>query len=177
MAEEKTENAEAGTEPAKKKFPIKTLLILVGVLVLEIVTVLVAFALSGGPAPVQADHKAAQLANDNNKEVEELVVEDRFANSRRGDVYLYDTEIYLVVQKKHQTLVQEKLKSESAQIHADIAGIFRRADPTFMNEDSLQTLTRQIKGVLDDRFGTDSDGKTKVQRILITRCTPYRIDS
>ena len=176
MADEKNENTEGGKEPAKKSFPVKTILILVGVLVLELVTVLVAFSMAGGPEPVQADHQAAKLADDNNKEVEELVVEDRFSNSRRGDVYLYDTEIYLVVKKKHQTHVQEQLKAQSAQVHADIATIFRRADPTFMHEDELQTLSRQIKGVLDDRFGKDADGQPKILRILITRCTEYRIE-
>jgi hypothetical protein len=177
MADEKNESDAAKTEGTKKKFPLKTLMMLGGVLLLEIITVLVAFTMAGGPAPVAADHTGANLlVDDGNKEAEELVIEERFANSRRGDVYLYDSEIYVVIRKKHQDKVKADLKSMSAQIHSDILTIFRRADPTFMHEDELQTLSRQIKAAMDNRLGTDADGEPIVRRVLITRCTEYRID-
>lgn len=179
MADDK--NAKETATPAdaapKKKFPLKTLLMLAGVLLLEVVTIFVAFTMAGGPAPVSADHTGANLlVDDGNKEAEELVIEDRFANSRRGDVYLYDTEIYVVTKKKHQEKVKADLKSMSAQVHSDMLTIFRRADPNFMHEDELQTLSRQIKAALDARIGRDADGEPIVRRVLITRCTEYRID-
>ncbi len=177
MADEKNENVAAGAEGTKKKFPLKTLLMLGGVLLLEVVTVFVAFTLAGGPEPASAGHAGANmLVDDGNAEVEELVIEERFANSRRGDVYLYDSEIYVVVRKRHQNKIQADLKAMSAQIHSDILTIFRRADPTFMHEDELQTLSRQIKAALDNRIGSDADGAPIVRRVLITRCTEYRID-
>jgi hypothetical protein len=182
MADEKkapeTKPADAPAAP-KKRFPLKMLLALGGVLLLEVVTVVVVFALAGGPKTVSADQShtgAAALAEDGNKETEELVIQDRFANSRRGDVYLYDTEVYVVVRKRHQEKVKEQLKGMSAQIHADIATIFRRADPSFMHEDELQILSRQIKAALDLRFGPDPAGEPIVLRVLMTKCTEYRID-
>lgn len=162
--------------PPRRRLPLKTLLVLAGILALEIVTVTIAFMMAGGPAPVSAHQGADPLADDGNKESEELVIEDRFANSRRGDVYLYDSEIYVVVRKRHQAKVKEQLKNMSAQIHADIATIFRRADPSFMHEDALQTLCRQIKAALDVRFGVDTAGEPVVIRVLMTRCTEHRLD-
>jgi hypothetical protein len=178
MADDKKEvdPKAAATAPAKK-FPLKVVLTLVGVLALEVVTVFVAFSMAGGPAPVSADHKGAgTLVDDGNAEAEELVIEDRFANSRRGDVYLYDAEIFVVVRKKHQEKVKGQIKSMSAQLHADLATIFRRADPSFRHEDELQTLTRQEKAALDQRLGKDAEGEPVVLRALITRCTEYRVD-
>lgn len=177
MADDKNEDANKPVEPPKKRFPLKTLIMLVGVLLMEVITVVVAFSLAGGPEPVSADHTGANtLVEDGNKEAEELVIEDRFANSRRGDVYLYDAEIFVVVRKKHQEKVKNDLKSMSAQVHSDILTIFRRADPSFMHEDELQTLSRQIKSALDARLGVDADGQPIVRRVLMTRCTEYRID-
>lgn len=179
MSHDKHE-AEAG-KPAeaapKKKFSMKLMLMLGGVLLLEVVTVMVAFSMAGGPKPVSADHADAhKMVDDSNNEAEELVIEDRFANSRRGDVYLYDTQIFVVVRKKHQEKVKSDLKTMAAQVHTDILTIFRRADPSFMHEDELQTLSRQIKSALDSRLGRDGEGQPIVQRVLITRCTEYRVD-
>lgn len=178
MADEKKEPEAKPTDAApKKKFPLKMLLTLGGVLLLEVVTVLVVFMIAGGPKPVSAEHSGiGALVDDGNKETEELVIEDRFANSRRGDVYLYDTQIYVVVKQKHREKVKEQLKSMAAQIQSDIATIFRRADPSYMHEDELQILSRQIKAALDQRIGPDPAGDPIVQRVLMTKCTEYRID-
>lgn len=178
MADEKAKadaSAPAEAPAAKKKIP-KTALFVVAILLLEAVTVVITFSMSGGPATAKADRQIAALVDDSNQQVEELVLEDKFPNSRRGDVYLYDTQIYAVVRKKHQEKVKEQVKGMSAQIHADLGTVFRRADPSFMHEDELQTLTRQIKAVLDERFGRDPEGEPIIQRIVITKCTEYRIE-
>lgn len=168
MAEEQIQE-----ETPKRKLNLKTLIILGVVLFLEVATVLLTFVLAGGPNPAAADRAAAVAADKSNQEVEELVIQGRFANSKRGDVYLYDTEIYVVVLRKHQEKVQEQLKRLSAQMNKDIGDIFRRAEPSFMHEDELQTLTRQVKEVLDERLGPDAEGESLVKRVLITRCIEY----
>jgi flagellar basal body-associated protein FliL len=176
MAEETTKEVQGSEAAPSKKKGLKTMLILAGVLVLEAATVVVTFMVSGGPKPAAAEHNSALIIDDSKKEAEELVIQDRFPNSRRGENYLYDTEIYLVTRRQHQPKVQEKLKAMSATIHAEIATVFRRADPSYMHEDDLQTLSRQIKGVLDEKFGKDADGEPIVLRVVITRCVEYRID-
>ena len=163
--------------PKKRAFSLKTLLILAAVLLLEVATAVVAFMLAGGPNEVQADRTGAMAAEQGEKQVEELVIEDRFANSKRGKVYVYDTEIYITIKMKHQEQVQNQLKTMSAQVHADMLTIFRRADPSYMHEDALLTLKRQIKAALDERLGNDAEGKSVVLKVVITRCTPYRADS
>ncbi len=171
MAEEQvTEVAEP-----KKKLPIKTLMVIVVVLLLEMVTAIVAYMMAGGPDETMADRQGAALVDDGTAPVEQLVVEERFANSKQGAVYLYDTQIYIQIQKKHQPKAEEMLKNMSATISADIHTIFRRAEPSYMHEDALQTLTRQIKEVLDKHL-VDEEKKSMVQKVLITRCTEYRAD-
>ena len=163
-------------EAAPRKLNFRTLLILAVVLLLEVGTVVVTFLIAGGPSPAQADRSAALDAERANRPVEELVIQARFENSKRGDQYLYDTEIYVIVKQRNREHVKEQIKSMSARIHADVAAIFRRAEPSYMHEDELQTLGRQIKGMLDEMLGKDAEGESVVQRVLITRCTEYRAD-
>lgn len=171
MAEEKV--TEVG-EP-KKKLPIKTLLVIVAVLTLELVTAVVAYMMAGGPGDAVADRPGASIVDDGTKTVEQLVVEERFANSKQGGVFLYDTQIYIQIQQKNQAKAEEMLKNMSASISADIHTIFRRAEPSYMHEDALQTLTRQIKEVLDKHL-VDAEKKSMVEKVLITRCVEYRAD-
>ncbi len=181
MADEKAKADEAAPgdgqpAPKKKKLP-KAVLLLGAILLLEGVTVAVTFSMAGGPSAAHADrHGATAAADESNKDMEELVLEDKFPNSRRGDVYLYDTQIFAVVRKKHHDKVKEQVKGMTAQIRSDVATVFRRADPSFMHEDELQTLTRQIKAVLDERFGRDAEGQPIIQRVVITKCTEFRIE-
>lgn len=162
-------------EAPKKKLPIKTLLVIGAVLALELVTAIVAYMMAGGPGDAVADRAGAQLVDDGTKAVEQLVVEERFANSKQGAVFLYDTQIYIQIQKKNQPKAEEMLKNMSATISADIHTIFRRAEPSYMHEDALQTLTRQIKEVLDKHL-FDEEKKSMVEKVLITRCVEYRAD-
>lgn len=169
------EEAIAAVEEPKKKLPIKTLIIIVVVLMLELVTAIVAYMMAGGPGDVMADRTGASIVDDGTEPVEQLVVEERFPNSKQGAVFLYDTQIYIQVQKKFQPKAEGILKGMNASISADIATIFRRAEPSYMHEDALQTLTRQVKEVLDKRL-VDEEKKSMVEKVLITRCTEYRAD-
>lgn len=175
MAEAHADNEKADA-PQKRRVSLKTALILAAVLLIEVATVGLTFMLAGGPAKVQAERGGAIGGNSAEREVEELIIQDRFANSKRGDVYLYDTQIYAVVKKKHLEQVQTQLKEQSAQVQHDIAVVFRRAEPSYMHEDELQTLSRQIHRVLSERFGKDENGDSVLKKVLITRCTEYRAD-
>ncbi len=183
MADKKKEapaKGEAKTEAApeaKKGFPLKTLLIIVAALLLEAGAIAGAFMLTGGPATVNADPAAQDAAAFAEQPVEELVVEDKFQNTRTGRTYLYDTQIYIVVKRKNQTQTKSLLKEKSAQISADITTIFRRAEPAHLLEPSLATLQRQIKAALDNRVGRDAEtGESIIQEVLITKCTQFRAD-
>lgn len=180
MAEKAAANATPApaeaAAPAKKKFPLKTLLILAAVLLLEGLAITAVFMLGGGPAKLEASGAAEDAAALAEKPVEELVIEERFQNTRTGRTYLYDTQVYILVRTKHQEQVKEKLESRKAQISSDIATIFRRAEPSHLLEPTLATLQRQIKASLDELFGKDEQGKEIVEKVLITKCTQIRVD-
>lgn len=167
MAEDtKQEAAETG-----KKFPMKTLLIMVGIVVIEGAAISAAFLVAGGPSDVNADGLAIDAAVEAEKPVEVLVVSDKFQNTRSGKIYLYDTEIYIVIRQKHKEKLDGDLESMSAAISTDIATIYRRAEPAHLTEPTLATLTRQIKSTLDNRFKKDEKGDSIVQEVLIRKCT------
>jgi len=176
MAKEPTKTEAAKPEAAApagaagKKSSLKVLLMVAVVLVLEGGTVGVTIMLSGSPAKVEGHGPTPDLAAEENKLVEDLVVKDRFANQRTGRTYLYDTEIFITVRAKDNPKVKEKVESMQAQLSTEIATIFRRAEPAHLLEPTLATLTRQVKAALDERLGKDAEGKPVVQEVLIRKC-------
>ena len=179
MAEQQA--APAAEKPAeaapKKGMPMKTILIMVVVLIIEGLAISGAFMFSGKPAAVHAEGLAKDAAADGLVPVEKLVIADKFQNNRSGKTYLYDTEIWIVVQKRNEDKVDEQLEAMSAQIASDIATIFRRAEPAHLLEPTLATITRQIMASLDDRIGRDAESKSLVQEVLMKKCIQYRVDS
>jgi len=172
MAEKKAE-----TETPAKKLPLKTLLILAAVLLIEGLAITGAFMVAGKPASVKADGAAADEVSIKEQPVEELVVSEKFQNSVTGRTYLYDTEIFIVVRRKHQDRVKVKLEEMQARITTEIATIFRRADSKHLEEPTLATITRQVKSSLDELLGRDvASGQPIVDQVLIRRCTKFRAD-
>lgn len=169
MAEQ---NANENPTSAKRQFPLKTMLILAAVLLIEAGAVSAIWFFAGQPAEVKADGAKldeAQLE----QPVEIQLIEERFQNTRSGRAYLYDTEIFIVVPKKHQKTVEGRIESMRAQVTTEIATIFRRAEPSHLLEPELSTLTRQIKAVMDERIGYDEEGEPYIQQVLIRKCMQY----
>ncbi len=169
MAEEK--NASPSAAPARKKFPVKTMLVLGAVLLVEAAAISAAFLLTGKPAEVKAQGAAIDEAALAEQPVEELVVADKFQNTRSGKIFIYDTEIFIVVRRKHQDQTKEDIKAMQAALSTDIATIFRRAEPSFLTEPTLATLTRQIRAALEQRLKKDEQGASVVQEVFIRKCT------
>ena len=175
MAEKKVEKKPEPAAAAKKKFSLKAVLLIAAVLVIEGVAIAAAFMFSGGPANVKAEPGFQTLIDDGEREVELLVVADKFQNAQRGRVYLYDTEIYIVIKKKHQTAMEGEVKAMNAQISTEIARIIGQADPTILLSPDRTTLTRQISAVLDDKLGKNEQGKSRVLKVLVRKCTQFRL--
>ena len=167
------EQNENKQDAPKRKFPIKTIIALAVVLLLEAGAVSVVFFIAGQPADVKAEGAKLDKAK-MEQPVEMLLVEDRFQNTRTGRAYLYDTEIYIVLARKHEKTLNQRLESMKAQITTEIATIFRRAEPSHLLEPELSTLTRQIKAMLDEKIGYDEDGEPYVEEVLIRKCMQFR---
>ncbi len=175
MADEKAAEAEANDN--KKKLPIKTIAVLAVVLIVEAVAIIGVFSMSGQPSDIQADPTAKTESDLAEQMVEELVVAEKFQNVRSGKPFIYDTEVYITMKRKHQADAASKLSLMSNSIREDIRTIFSRADPGHLDEPTLSTLERQIKAVLDSRLEFDVDtGDPIVESVIITKCIRYRSD-
>lgn len=176
MADEnKTEAAEAAPD-AKKKLPIKTAIVLAVALLIEGIAIVGVFMFAGGPETIQADANLSEELADLEKQVEVLVIAEKFQNTRTGRSYLYDTEIYVIIRNKYVTEIDESIQGMQAQLSTEIATIYRRAEPSYMMEPDLATLTRQVGAVLTEKLGVDSEGEPYVMGTLIKKCIRIRAD-
>jgi len=170
--------AEAAEQP-KKGSPFKTLLVIGGILVVEAVVIVGAMTFLGGPDAVEAsDGMGDILTAEEEKLVELPVLDGKLANNKSGITYLYQTEIYVQVKKKHSDRVSEELEQFRNQIRAEITAIWRTSDPNHFQEPKLENLTRKIEALLNERFGTESEsGEAIIARCVIVMGTGLRIDS
>lgn len=183
MAKENTEHAQTPetTEPtpaSPTRGLIKAFVVVVVILLLEGGTVFVTMTLSGGPREVQGQGLTADLEAEQNKLVEVPVVREKFNNQLTGKTILYDTEVYVTVRHRDLKTFKQQLESMEAQVAVDIATVIRRAEPGHFMEPTLATLSRQIKMVLDERFGqtTGEDEEPMVCDVLIRKCIPFSAD-
>ncbi|WP_428386535.1 hypothetical protein [Mucisphaera sp.] len=169
------ENDNAAEQP--KKLPMKTIIAVAAVVIIEAVVIVGIFMFAGGPETVEADIRAADEAALAEMPAEVLVVAEKFQNTRTGRAYLYDTEVYVVVKARHQAIVEQRIDTFRAQISNAMATIFRRAEPSFLLEPDLSTLRRQIHAALDEQFGRDEEtGKSYIDQVLIPKATQFRSD-
>jgi flagellar basal body-associated protein FliL len=176
MADENNNAENAPAPDGKKKLPIKTVLVLVVALLIEGIAISAVFILAKGPEPIKADAGLPDELADQEKEVEVLVIAEKFQNTRTGRSYLYDTEIYVIVRKKYADEVDETIQGMQAQLSTQIATIFRRAEPSYLMEPELATLTRQVSSVLTEKIGLESSGEPYVMGTLIKKCIRIRAD-
>ena len=150
----------------------------VGILVVEALVIVGAMKLLGGPAAVHAEEAHADPADLDAEQVVELqVLDDSLANSRSGATYLYDTEIYVQVRKKHSERVQAYLEQFRNEIKAEITAIWRTSEPQHFQEPKLDNLTRKLQSLLGDRLGPDSaTNEPIVIKCVIVMQTGFRID-
>ncbi len=166
----KPEAATAEATPQqRKKLPLKTVLVLAAVLLLEAAAISTAFLVAGGPAGAQAQGITPDHEAELQQPAELLVLEDRFPNNKRGTTYIYDTRIFVVVRKKHESDIAKQIESMKAQISDDVRLLISQAEPSQLLEPTLATLKRQIRAALDQRLTPDEEGNSRVDEVLVTK--------
>jgi flagellar basal body-associated protein FliL len=175
MAEEENNTEET---PVKKKLPVKLLIILGVVMVVEGAIFGAGYMIFGDKPPaVQAegldtDDKAAEF-----ELVEVLLIGDKFQNTRQGaQAYLYDATIYVVVQQRHRSMIETEIEEQMARISQEVTEVFARAEPAQLNEPDRLTLKRQILDRCQDRFGDDADGEPYVRDVVISNWKRFSTD-
>lgn len=163
----------------KRKSPLRLVIVVGGILVLEAVVIIGAMMLLGGPADVQATEVPATLAApDDERIVEIMVLDAKLPNNKSGMTYLYDTEIYVQVKKRYADQVTDELDQFRNEIKSEIAAIWRTAEPRHFQEPRLETLTRRVQTLLSDRFGVDHQrDEPIISKCVIVMGMGFRIDS
>ena len=175
MAEAETQT---DTDQPKKK-NIKALIMVAGLLAIEAVAIVGAMALLGGPPDVAAANEFANAEEaEEQKIVEVLVLDAKLPNAKAGVTYLYDSEIYVHVKKKHAERVADELDQYANEIKAEMGAIWRTSAPSHFKEPKLENLTRKVYAMLQERFGVDQDDSQPILvKCVIVMGTGFRIDS
>lgn len=162
----------------KKKSSLKTIIMVAGVLIAEGALIIAVMMLAGQPAPVQASTPGIPVELPEDERIEEvLILDDRLSNARTGVTFVYETEVYIQTRKKHHDRVSLELEQFSNEIKSEIGAIWRTAEPHHFQEPKLQSLTRRVYTLLNDRFGADEDsGEPIVEKCVIVMGTGFRVD-
>ncbi len=154
---------------------LKTIIIVAIVMLIEGAAIMGTMMLSGGPASAEGSGLSKEEI-EKNKVIEVLVIKDKFHNRLAGVTYLYDTEIYITTRNKYSEKVDKVITDSKASLTVDVGNVFRQAEPAVFREPTYATLSRQIKAVLDKRFGTGDADESIVQDVLILKCIGYRAE-
>jgi flagellar basal body-associated protein FliL len=177
MAEETPAASATG---APKKSNMKTIIMVVVILVVEGVGIVGAMKMLGGnPAEVSAvDVVHPEEAAEGEEIVEVRVLEAKMPNNKSGVAYLYNTEVYVQVKSKHAEDVEAEVEQFQNEIKSDITAIWRTAEPQYFQEPKLETLTRKVYALLNERFGTDHEKHDPVvSKVVIVMSIGFRIES
>jgi hypothetical protein len=105
--------------------------------------------------------------------VEVPLLEEKFRNMQTGRVWIWDTAIVLKVKARNQEFVEKELEKRSAELHEGVAMIFRRAPHSQLKEPELATVNRQVTAYVNQIIGKDSEGRDRIERVVIPRCNPF----
>jgi hypothetical protein len=170
--------AEAPQEQPPKKGRLKTILVMVGLLAGEAALILGALAMFSAPAPVNAQPGLEAVQVSEEEKIQELLVVDaRLPNSKRGATYLYDTEVYVQIKRRHQDRVAGELEQFRNEIKAELTAIWRTSNPSQFEEPMLESLTRKVYALMNERFGTDpATEEAIIEKVVIVMGTGLRVD-
>ncbi|MGD8454328.1 MAG: hypothetical protein PVJ57_21150 [Phycisphaerae bacterium] len=172
------EEAAAPQAPPKRNPLIMTLIIVIGVALLEGVLFFVAIKMFGGGPSASYGVGDAHVTDGPAPAEEtafaevELLKHFRVPNSKSGLMLIYDVDISVVVPESRREAVEELIKTKNAEISDRVAMTIRQASPRVLEEDDLSTLRMLLKQALGDLVG-DEDA---IERVLIPRFVPMRTD-
>lgn len=163
--------------PEKKKLPIRTIIVVMVMLLVEGAAVVGIMMMFGGPSQVVAQPGLfGEASSPEMKPAEIPLMHEKLTNSASGRIFIYDTEIQIVTQERHRETVQGVMDSRMASIRTGISRIFAAAEHSFFAEPGLETLTRQVTEFLHSIFPEDGEGNEIVNTVLIPKCMGFPAD-
>ena len=176
MADEATDGA--GATPAKSG-GIKTMVVVGGLLILEAAVFAALFVVflrepSTSTAALLEPNESEDAAM---VEVPLKVVGERLGNRKQGTLFIYDTEVFVYVRARNRDRMEAEIERLSADLRAEIRGLWRTSDPRHFEEPGLETLTRQVTALISERAGTDPvSGEPYILRAVVSMMPGFRAD-
>ena len=169
MADETTD------APEKKGLPIKTIVVILVMMVVEGVVLIGAISMLGKPSDVQAT--GLSEIDPMEQMVEIPVLSERFVNKSTGRAWLWDTEIVVKVKQLHAEQVTTLIDQRRAEIRTAINSIWATGQDAYFHEPGRATLTRQVLEYFHDTFGEDpATEEPLVKDVLIPKCLGFPSD-
>jgi len=172
MGDEDTraKNKEGGEEQTKRKAPLKVIIVVAGLMLVEAVAVVgLVMLTSGGPQQASADELEGQQLADEERLVEIELINDTFQNRNSGQSWMWQTELYLQVRNKNKAHVEKTLEERKAEIAEGVRLIISKAQDRHLKEPGNETIRRQLTAYINDVFGTDAAGDPRVERLIIAK--------
>jgi flagellar basal body-associated protein FliL len=175
--EKPAEGSPAADAPKKKGLPLKTIIIIAALMLVEGVGVFFVFGALGGPKSSKAETNTKELAHDDSDETSEIRLlekeDEKFQCHSSGQVWVWTVSVYIQVKNKNSEHVEHVLETRKAEIKEGLSQIIGRAQIAQLKEPERQSLNRQITALLEKIMGQDTEGKPLIERILIPTCSGY----
>ena len=151
---------QAPDKKKKKKLP-KTVLLIVGVMVVEAAGFFVGMKVLGS-SPKNAygengEHYSAGKDLEEGAASVEIPLLTRFKapNYKQGRTFYYDFDLTVVVSVAHKERVEKLIEERGAEIKDRAAQIIRKADPRILTQDDFETLRALFKRSLGSLLGDE----------------------
>lgn len=177
MAEEaEKKTTEETPAPAKKKPPIVAMAAVVVVMIVEAAVVFVVAGMTSGGSSAKASELHEEHGTESENVAEIPLFQGKFQNLTSGRTYIWETEIVLEVRQKNAEHITQQLEQRQAAVREAIARIYRRTQHTQLKEPGSESLIRQLTAMLDEFFGPDAEGHSRIERVLVPVCDGYPAD-
>ncbi len=177
MSEDANQEATpAEKTPEKKGLPIKTVVIVLAMLIVEAGAIIGALMFLGQPSPVEGTEIVDDASAESEQLVEVPILQDKFANNDTGRLWYWDTEVIITAKQKHADSVTAELERRAAEIRTGVGAVVAGARHAYFNEPGRATLTRQLLEFMRDKFGQDAEGEERITGVLVPKCIGFPAD-
>jgi len=161
-------------QKAKSKLPLKTILVVLAVLLLEGGTITVFMALKGGPKSVEGTHPIEGEVRVDQKNYAEVILAESFSvdNYMGGKTRLViNMEVCAKVTREKEEEFKGLVDSRETEIRDAIRTLVSSAQPDQIKDPKLQVIKREIKTGVEKIVG-----EGLIQEILISSWQSYTAD-
>lgn len=161
-------DGEVAAESPKKGLPLKLIVVVAGLMLLEGVAVvgLMMFTAGGASSAAELSIEGQEQAEREQPTEIELTA-GRFLNLSTGRAWQWQAEIFVRTRNKHADRVRGEIERRKVEIDEGVSEIFARAQERHLREPGRETLKRQILAYAHEVFGNDSSGVPRVEEVMI----------